>query len=99
MRSPRRGPSALGFMLWLYPMEGRGRKASRGEKMGGKGKDMQRLGEDSGGGRDARGARGNLPSILHRPPPSPHTHPPLFRPPCNPALTFPTEVANLQECK
>lgn len=88
--SPRHGLAADG---WLCASCGRERQEGpRGEKNGGKeGEEKERLGED-GEGQGCVGVRGKKKSSLLSSPT------PLY-PPRNPALTFPTEVANLQECK
>lgn len=80
-------PAMAGF---VRPAEGTGRKASRG-KMGGKKGKEKSVWVSMARGRDARGCGEKKSSLLSLPTP--------LHPPRNPALTFPTEVANLQECK
>lgn len=88
---------------WLYAMAlSYGRERQEGIEGGKNGGQRKRHAAFGRGQRRGQGcAWGAGKSSLHSSPtsPPPHTHTPLFRPPCNPALTFPTEVANLQECK
>lgn len=76
---------------WLCASCGRERQEGlEGGKMGGKKGKKRSIWVRMARGRDARGC-GEKSSLLSSPTP--------LHPPRNPALTFPTEVANLQECK
>lgn len=87
--SPRRGLATDG---WLCVSCGRERQEGlEGGKMGGKKGKKKSLWVRMARGRDAWGCGEKKSSLLSSPTP--------LYPPRNPALTFPTEVANLQECK